>query len=164
MDKGVFWFRTPGGEKLYGCGVNGVNSGCSPEAVQGRPAYYLWHLYPSIDAWAATIRRRLVQWGFNHVGAWTFAEREIGLPYIPNLDLGRLSQALWFDPFDPELAIRVNEWADRLTVPHRQHGLRIGYFPDNEVGWWNGALFNFYLSKGWQNNTKRLLCQLLYDR
>ncbi|MGH7847593.1 MAG: hypothetical protein ACREQW_20825 [Candidatus Binatia bacterium] len=164
MDNGVFWLVTPEGEKFYGCGLNGADAGCSPETVQGRPAYDLWNLYPSIDTWAVTLRDRLVKWGFNHLGAWTFAEENIGLPYIPNLDLGWFSQALWFDPFDPALATRVNQWADRLTAPHRHRGLRIGYFPDNEVGWWNAALFRFYLSEGWQNNTKRLLWQLLYDR
>jgi hypothetical protein len=164
VENEVFWLFTPDGEKFYGCGVNGVNFGNPPESIQGRPAYYISTLYPGIDAWAATIRERLAKWGFNHAGAWTSSEEQIGLPYIPNLDLGRLSQALWFDAFDPALTDRVNEWADRLTAPHRRHGLRIGYFPDNEVGWWNAALFTFYLSKEWQNNTKRLIWQLLYDR
>jgi len=50
-----------------------------------------------------------------------------------------------------------------LTSPHRDSGLRIGYFPDNEVGWWNTSLFEFYLSKGWENHSKRLLWQLLHD-
>lgn len=163
-ENGADWLLTPDGEKFYGCGVNGVNAGISPDRVEGRPAYYLRSLYPSTDAWAATTRERLVQWGFNHLGAWSFAEGQLGLPHIPNLDLGRLSQSLWFDPFDPGSAIRMNECAERLTAPHRQQGLRIGYFPDNEVGWWNAALFTFYLSKGWDNATKRLLWQLLHDR
>jgi hypothetical protein len=115
-----------------------------------------------VDVWAETIRARLLEWGFNHLGAWSFAEEKIGLPYIANLDLGRLSKALWFDPFDPALGKQVKEWARRLTAPHRERGLRIGYFPDNEVGWWNAALFTFYLAKGWENRTKRRLWQLLY--
>ena len=164
VQNGVHWFRAPNGEKFYGSGVNGVDAGCPPEKVEGRPAYYLWNLYASTDAWAATVRDRIVNWGFNHLGAWNFCEEKIGLPYITNLDLGRMSEALWFDAFDPALPERVMDWAERLTAPHRQRGLRIGYFPDNEVGWWNAALFEFYLSKGWQNYTKRLLWQLLHDR
>ena len=113
---------------------------------------------------AANVRERLAQWGFNHLGGWSFCEEKIGLPYIANLDLGRMSEALWFDAFDPELPARVMDWAERLTVPHRERGLRIGYFPDNEVGWWNAALFEFYLSKGWENHTKQLLWHLLHDR
>lgn len=161
-EEGVFWLLTPNGERFHGCGVNGVNAGDSRETVQGRPAYYLWDFYPSVDAWAATTRARLLEWGFNHLGAWSFGEEKIGLPYIANLDLGRMSKALWFDPFDPALGREVKEWAYRLTAPHRERGLRIGYFPDNEVGWWNAALFTFYLAKGWENRTKRQLWQLLY--
>jgi hypothetical protein len=112
----------------------------------------------------ASIRERLTKWGFNHLGAWSFCEEKIGLPYIANLDLGRLSEALWFDAFDPALPARVTECAEELTAPHRQLGLRIGYFPDNEIGWWNASLLEFYLSKGWENHTKRLLWQLLHDR
>jgi hypothetical protein len=164
VENGVHWFLAPSGEKFYGAGVNGVDAGSPPEEVEKRPAYYLWNLYASTDAWAATMRDRLVEWGFNHLGAWNFCAEKIGLPYIANLDLGRLSRALWFDAFDPALPARVMDWGERLTAPHRQHGLRIGYFPDNEVGWWNAALFEFYLSKGWQNHTKRLLWQLLHDR
>ena len=164
VENGVHWFVGPNGEKFYGSGVNGVDAGSAPEEVDGRPAYYLWNLYPSIDDWAATIRDRLSKWGFNHLGGWNFCVEKIELPYIANLDLGRLSEALWFDAFDPALPTRVRECADRLTAPHRQLGLRIGYFPDNEIGWWNAALFEWYLSKDWQNHTKRLLWQLLYDR
>jgi hypothetical protein len=164
VEKGVYWFLAPSGEKFYGAGINGVDAGHPPEDVEGRPAYYLWNLCASTDVWAANIRERLAKWGFNHLGAWSFCEEKIGLPYIANLDLGRMSEALWFDAFDPELPARVLDWAERLTAPHRQRGLRIGYFPDNEVGWWNAALFEFYLSKGWQNHTKRLLWGLLRDR
>jgi hypothetical protein len=164
VDNGVHWLLSPNGETFYGCGVNAVDAGSPAEEVAGRPAYYLWNLYPSIDDWAVTVRDRLAKWGFNHLGAWNFSAEKIGLPYIANLDLGRLSEALWSDAFDPELPARVRECAERLTAPHRQLGLRIGYFPDNEIGWWNAALFEFYLSKDWQNHTKRLLWQLLYDR
>ena len=90
VENGVHWFLAPNGEKFYGSGVNGVDAGCPPEEVHGRPAYYLWQLYDSTDAWAATIRERLVKWGFNHLGAWNFCDEKIGLPSIANLDLGRL--------------------------------------------------------------------------
>ena len=164
VDKGVHWFVAPNGEKFYGSGVNGVDAGSSRDEIGGRPAYYLWNLYGSIDDWAETVRDRLRKWGFNHLGAWNFAVEKIGLPYIANLGSGWWSEALWFDAFEPGLPARVRECAERLTAPHRESGLRIGYFPDNEVGWWNTALFEFYLSKGWENHTKRFLWQLLHDR
>jgi hypothetical protein len=164
VENGIHWLLDPKGDKFYGSGVNGVDAGSPAEEVEGRPAYYLWSLYGSVDQWAESVRDRLGRWGFNHLGAWNFAVEQIGLPYVANLDLGRWSEALWFDAFDPALPARVRECAERLTAPHRQSGLRIGYFPDNEVGWWNTSLFEFYLSKGWENHTKRLLWQLLHDR
>ena len=164
VENGIHWLLDPKGDKFYGSGVNGVDAGSPAEEVEGRPAYYLWNLYGSVDQWAETVRNRMSTWGFNHLGAWNFAVEQIGLPYVANLDLGRWSEALWFDAFDPALPARVRECAERLTAPHRQSGLRIGYFPDNEVGWWNTSLFEFYLSKGWENHTKRLLWQLLHDR
>jgi hypothetical protein len=164
VENGIHWLLDPKGDKFYGSGVNGVDAGSPAEEVEGRPAYYLWNLYGSVDQWAETMRDRLGRWGFNHLGAWNFAVEQIGLPYVANLDLGRWSEALWFDAFDPALPARVRECAERLTAPHRESGLRIGYFPDNEVGWWNTSLFEFYLSKGWENHTKRLLWQLLHDR
>jgi len=39
----------------------------------------------------------------------------------------------------------------------------IGYFSDNEVGWWNSPLFEWYLKSGWENHTKHLLWQMIYD-
>ena len=164
VENGIHWLLDPKGDKFYGSGVNGVDAGSPAEEVEGRPAYYLWNLYGSVDQWAETMRDRLGRWGFNHLGAWNFAVEQIGLPYVANLDLGRWREALWFDAFDPALPARVRECAERLTAPHRESGLRIGYFPDNEVGWWNTSLFEFYLSKGWENHTKRLLWQLLHDR
>ena len=48
VENGVHWFVAPNGEKFYGSGVNGVDAGSAPEEVDGRPAYYLWNLYPSL--------------------------------------------------------------------------------------------------------------------
>ena len=143
----MHWFVAPNGEKFYGSGVNGVDAGSPPKRSTDALLITFGIYTPSTDDWAATIRDRLSKWGFNHLGGWNFCVEKIGLPYIANLDLGRLSEALWFDAFDPALPTRVRECADRLTAPHRQLGLRIGYFPDNEIGWWNAALFEWYLPK-----------------
>ena len=164
VENGIHWLVAPNGANFYGCGLNAVDAGSPPEEVAGRPAYYLWNLYSTVDDWAGVIRDRLSRWGFNHLGAWNLCPEKIGLPYIANLDLGRLSEALWFDALDPGLPTRVRDCAETLTAPHRKTGLRIGYFPDNEVGWWNAALFEFYLAKDWQNHSKRLLWQMLHDR
>src|SRR5262249_19793605 len=44
---------------------------------------------------------------------------------------------------------------ERLTAPYRNSPYRIGYFSDNEVGWWDGALFLFYGQKPASSFTKQ---------
>ena len=45
--------------------------------------------------------------------------------------------------------------ARRLVGPYRDNPYRIGYFSDNEVGWWAGALFVFYSMKPASSATKQ---------
>ena len=56
VENGIHWLVAPDGAKFYGCGLNAVDAGSPPEEVAGRPAYYLWNLYSSIDDWAGVIR------------------------------------------------------------------------------------------------------------
>ena len=51
----------------------------------------------------------------------------------------------------------------RLVAPYKGNPYRIGYFTDNEVGWWNGALFIHYLKQPATNHTKQRLVALLRD-
>ena len=46
-------------------------------------------------------------------------------------------------------------------APYRDSPYRIGYFSDNEVGWWAGALFIFYSSKPASSVTKQRWVELL---
>src|SRR5579863_3044225 len=45
--------------------------------------------------------------------------------------------------------------AKQLTAPYRGSPWRIGYFSDNEVGWWAGALFVFYSMQPARSATKQ---------
>jgi hypothetical protein len=45
--------------------------------------------------------------------------------------------------------------AQELVAPYRGSPYRIGYFSDNEVGWWAGALFGFFSMKPPDNVTKQ---------
>jgi len=47
------------------------------------------------------------------------------------------------------------ELAPKLVAPYKNSPYRIGYFSDNEVGWWAGALFLFYSEKPGDNFTKQ---------
>jgi len=59
VENGIHWLLDPKGDKFYGSGVNGVDAGSPAEEVEGRPAYYLWNLYGSVDQWAETVRNRM---------------------------------------------------------------------------------------------------------
>jgi hypothetical protein len=158
---GRSWLTTPCGDRFFSIGVNVLNGGAPP--VAGRPGYYWPALYPNRDTWLGILHRRLHGWGFNTAGAWSLGPEDLGLPATPNLDLGRLAQFHWFDPFEPGTEQRMREWAERLVRPYRGTASRIGYFPDNEVGWWNGALFTYFMKKPPANHTKQRLVGLLRE-
>jgi len=151
---------TPCGDPFFSLGVNMVDGGGGSGSLNARA--YRWDRFaPSLSDWARTTRRRLLEWGFNTAGAWSLAPRDIGLPSTPELDLGRTVQFVWQDPFEPALESVLKRVAADAVAPFRGEPLRIGYFSDNEIGWWNGPLFTAYMSAAPNNHTKRKLLALL---
>jgi hypothetical protein len=160
-EHGVSWLVTPCGERFFSLGVNILDGGY-PEREKAGKIYYSWKAFePTIEDWAATARRRLASWGFNSVGGWALAPQALKLPTVINLELGRLARFHWFDPFAPETETRINALARELVAPYRDTPYRVGYFSDNEVGWWAGALFVFYSSKPANSATKQRWVELL---
>jgi hypothetical protein len=159
------WLRDPCGQRLVALGVDVVDAGASGADLD-RPHYDWRRFAPSEAAWADATRARLEGWGFNSVGAWSLPPATLRMPTVINLELGRLARFHWFDPFDPATARRMASEARRLTAPYRRSPYRIGYFSDNEVGWWGGALFLFFSQKPAGNYTKQhwvALLRRLYD-
>ena len=154
---------TPCGRRFFSLGVNVIDGGTA--SVSRSPRAYRWQRFAkSLAAWAAVARRRLVGWGFNTAGAWSLPPGEIGLPSTPELELGRWLNIVWTDPFDPALVPQLDRAAAEAVAPYRGNPLRIGYFSDNEIGWWNGPLFTAYLGFPPDNYTKRRLIALLRAR
>ncbi len=152
--EGHAWLRTPCGERFFSIGVNVVDGGASG-AHLNRPHYDWRETAESLQAWEGATRQRLLGWGFNSIGAWSLPPQALRLPSAINLELGRLAKFHWFDPFDPAMPERMRQEARHLTAPFRGTPYRMGYFSDNEVGWWGGALFTFYSAKPKDNYTKR---------
>jgi hypothetical protein len=154
-DNGVQWLKTPCGNRFYSLGVNTVDAGYAWREKDGK-TWYSWSAFdPSIEAWAGRARQRLADWGFNTAGGWSLPPDKLHMPMVVNLELGRLAQFHWFDPFDPATETRMMALAPELVAPYRGSPYRIGYFSDNEVGWWAGALFIFYSAKPADNFTKQ---------
>jgi hypothetical protein len=160
-EHGVSWLVTPCGERFFSLGVNILDGGY-PEREKAGKIYYSWKAFePTIEDWAAKARRRLAVWGFNSAGGWGLPPQALKLPTVINLELGRLARFHWFDPFAPETETRINALARELVAPYRDTPYRVGYFSDNEVGWWAGALFVFYSSKPANSATKQRWVELL---
>jgi hypothetical protein len=160
-ENGVSWLVTPCGERFFSLGVNILDGGY-PEREKGGKTYYSWTAFsPTLADWVAETRRRLFLWRFNTAGGWALPPSVLKLPTIINLELGRLARFHWFDPFAPETEIRMNRLARELVAPYRNSPYRIGYFSDNEVGWWAGALFIFYSAKPATSITKQRWIELL---
>jgi hypothetical protein len=154
-DHGVSWLVTPCGRRFFSLGVNALDGGYPYRRRDGK-IWYSWTAFdPSLGQWVDTTRRRLAQWGFNSAGGWSLRPQQLRLPTIIDLELGRQAQFHWFDPFAPATATRMTALARQLTAPYRDSPYRIGYFSDNEVGWWAGALFVFYSMKPESSATKQ---------
>lgn len=158
-DDGASWLVTPCGDRMLSLGVNVIDGGASYPNAERR--YHWSHTDPSLDDWAKRNRARLVEWGFNTAGGWSLDSRRLDLPFTPNLELGRNSRFHWFDPYAPETEIRARELARKLVEPYRGDPRRIGYYTDNEVGWWRGALFTFYVQEAPRSITKQRMIEAL---
>jgi hypothetical protein len=109
-------------------------------------------------------RARLLGWGFNTLGGWSRREAEFGLPYTPVLSLGQQVNAIWGDPFDPATPARMLADARRKIARHPGGPQRIGYFTDNEIGWWNAPLLLWFLRQDPANHTRQHLQAFLRER
>jgi len=161
--QGVAWLLTPCGDSFFSIGVNVMNGGESERFQNGRLAYHWGTFAPDLGTWAQAARARVLSWGFNTAGAWSLHPELLRLPVIPDLELGRLSRFHWFDPFHPLTEEEMRQQAHELVTPFKKNPYRIGYFSDNEVGWWNGALFTFFSKQPGTNHTKQRLVALLRE-
>ena len=160
-DHGVRWLKTPCGERFYSLGVNTLDGGYDWREKDNK-TWYSWRAFdPTIDSWVGRTQQRLAQWGFNTAGGWSLTPDRLHLPMIVNLELGRRAKFHWFDPFDPATGERMMALARELVAPYKDSPYRIGYFSDNEVGWWAGALFLFYSAKPADNFTKQRWVEML---
>lgn len=161
VHNGVSWLMTPCGERFLSIGVNVLDGGYPSRSFDGRLAYHWGTFYPDLETWGRVTRQRLLAWGFNTAGAWSLEPSKIALPFLPNLELGRTSRFHWFDPFRPTMEEDMRATAHRLVAPYKGNPYRIGYFADNEIGWWYSALFTYYLQQPVSNYTKQKLLALL---
>jgi hypothetical protein len=161
--QGVSWLITPCGERFFSIGVNVLNGGYPSRIYKGRLAYHWGTFYSTLETWVTATLQRLAAWGFNTAGGWSLKPSQLPLPFIANLELGRQSLFVWSDPFRPTMEEEMRTWAHRLVAPYKGSPYRIGYFSDNEIGWWYSAMFTYYLQLTATNYTKQKLVALLRE-
>jgi len=159
-DNGVSWLTLPGGPRFFSIGADTVNGGDAHYKDHG---YYYKNAYPDAAAWAADTQKRLYAWRFNTRGGWSDPTTAMTLPLVAEIDLGRNARLHWFDPFAPDALEKTIATARRLVAPYKDNPAVIGYFTDNEVGWWNAPLFRWYLGNEWAVYTKRVLWRMIHD-
>ena len=147
-------------------GVNVLDGGYPSRSFDGRLAYHWGTFYPDLETWGAVTRQRLMDWGFNTVGAWSLGPSTFALPFIPDLELGRtvalpLVRSLSSDygrghaRYGPPPGSALQ----RQSVPH----WRV-FPPITKSAGGYSALFTYYLQQPATNYTKQKLLALLQEQ
>src|SRR5262245_33145056 len=147
------WLLRPNGERFFSLGVCCVDQGASrKEFNSANPGYAAWQHYADSNAWAGATLNRLQGWGFTTIGGWSdFAclrrGPETNVFFAPVLHIGSTAGAPWWDMWDPKVTDRMDQVARDQILPLRDDPRVIGYYSDNEIGWWNAILFKMTLEQ-----------------
>ncbi len=115
------------------------------------PSYAAHKLFPNSKAWVEHTLDTLHANGFNSIGGWSdtslfqkYGEKK-RLPYFEVLHLGAYDKAPWRDMFSKEHVQIIEKAAKDQIEKIKDDPYLVGYFSDNELGWWREALFVTYL-------------------
>lgn len=165
----AWWLTKPDGRRFFSLGVCCVNQGADRAAWDpANPSFAAWQHYADSNAWATATLRRLQAWNFTTVGGWSDFEalKAVGptnIAFAPVLHIGASAGAPWWDMWDPKVVTRLDEVARESIRPFRDDPRVIGYYTDNETGWWNAILFKMTLEQAPGSGQRQRLIQLLRD-
>jgi agarase len=139
---GVWWFVDPDGHLFISKGVNHVSFGGDYCPALGYSPYNrnVQAKYGSEEKWAEATAKRLREWGFNTIGAWSSASLFKLMPYTVILNMGARAGADWLkgsfpDVFSPKFRQVLEDIAAKECAPRKNDPLLVGYFTDNELRW-----------------------------
>lgn len=165
--RGVWHLITPEGKPFFSTGVCCVDQGTPRGKYDPRnPSYAAYRHYPNTEAWAKATVQRLKSWNFNTIGGWSDATLlKRGMPYTQVLHLGSsaIPAVPWGDLFSEETARTMDEVARKQILPLKDDPYLIGWFTDNELGWWDETQFGFFLKQPESNATRKVLINLLRE-
>lgn len=163
------WLADPAGNPFFSLGACVLTQGTAREAYDPEnPAYAAWQHYPTPVAWADESLSRLKTWGFTTVGGWadmaTLRQSTNQTLFLtPVLHIGSTAGAPWWDMWDPKNVRRMKGIARDGIVPLRGDPRVIGYYSDNELGWWNATLWKMTLEQPASSGQRQRLVKLLRE-
>ncbi len=161
---GRWWLKDPKGRPFFCKAVNVFEIGADPAKLDpAKPAYSGLRHYPSRDAWLKAQLARLKSWGFNTLGGYTDHDfyLQAKWPYTVALAMGAWVSVPWLDPAEPASLQKFDELAQEVAAKFKNDPNLIGYFVDNELGWWDETLLTFWLTQPSTARPKREVMRLL---
>ncbi len=164
-----WWLRSPDGQPFFSVGVCLVTRGASRESFSPtNPGYAAWQHYQNDAAWADATLKRLREWCFDTIGAWSHHSNLMASPRMlrgltPVLHVGSTAGAPWWDMWDPKIIQRMDDVARGQIFSVRDDPRLIGYYTDNEMGWWNATLFRMALDQPATSGQRQRLVKLLRE-
>jgi len=187
-ESGRWWLVAPDGQRFISKGVDNIQF--SPDQIQGTNSSPYRDTngkkYGTADAWRIATVRRLIDWGFNTLGAWSDPAISRANPdgkrlaYAPILDIGssfvgmKQKDQAWQhgvfpDVFDPDFEKFAYQRAKELASPRKDDHWLLGWFTDNELRWgpdWRGSdeLLTMFLAKPPDEPGRKAAVDLLRQR
>jgi len=161
------WLVRPNGEQFFSLGICCVSQGASRKDFNSaNPAYAAWRHYADSNLWAQVTLKRLKAWGFTTVGGWSDFQAlrphaDHDMAFAPVLHIGSTAGAPWWDMWDPKITDRMDSVAREQILALRDDPRLIGYYSDNEMGWWNAILFKMTLEQAPTSGQRQRLIELL---
>src|SRR6267378_3107028 len=166
---GISWLTKPNGERFFSLGVCVVNQGASREQFSStNPGYAAFQHYENSNHWAEATLKRLKSWRFTTVGGWSDYPalqqcRNADVAFIPVLAVGMSCGVPWRDMWDTNIIAQMHQIARNQILPLRDDPRVLGYYSDNEMGWWNAPLFKLTLEQAPTSGQRQRLLQLLHE-
>jgi len=165
------WFVSPEGKRWWSIGVDCVDLGEDPAKWNAKnPGYSALKIFPNERAWTLDTLQKFRSWGINSLGAWSnpalFAKYapDQRLPHFECLHLGAYNKVPYNDLFSPETLKAINDAARDQILRMRDDPSLVGYFTDNELGWWDGYLIQSYLKLDTNAPGRRRLTEFIRRR
>lgn len=142
-----WWFTSPRHSNFWSLGVDCTDLGDAGKPEN--PNYHGLKLFGNEDAWASDVKSKFKAWGINTLGGWSYIQPfKDSVPHAVVLHLGAYHRAPWNDLYAKDTYdILAKAAADQIPKLRNNKNL-IGYFSDNELGWWDDTLFTTYFSFG----------------